>query len=217
MEGGWWGRVIRAVERWKLKKNWIGGLQEEQPLEWKRVVREIKWRRVQDRWEKEVLKRGSMREGYRGVKKKWGLSEVVKRRGTLADEVMKLRGGVSSLEVDRGRWGAEKVKRHERICGMCGVAVGDLWHVVGECGRLNERRREGIEDWMKRAERGERKREAEVWQTVVEWMRMGNAVKVVKLMLGGKEGEKWGSVSRVCTKWIGSMLKERRRILENVD
>ena len=212
--GGWWGRVSRVMGRWELREKWEWGVQELNQEEWKKKVREAKLIIVQSRWEKEMGKKGTVREWYRGVKKNWGMSELVTRRGKVVEEMMKIRGCVSGLEVDRGRWGTVRTKREQRLCGMCEVAVGDLWHVIGECGRLSERRDVGLRDWERRSGEGEEEREREGWRKVVDWMNSGNVGKMVKLMLGGKEGEKWKGRNTVCSKWFGKMIKERKKVLE---
>ena len=45
-------------------------------------------------------------------------------------------------------------------------------------------------------------------------LKMLDEGKMVKLMLGGKEGEKWKGRNTVCSKWFGKMIKERKKVLE---
>ena len=63
-------------------------------------------------------------EGYRKVKKAWGMESYLKVPDQMGRCLLaRLRGGTHWLRIETGRW--KKEERKDRICRVCGEEVED--------------------------------------------------------------------------------------------
>ena len=124
----------------------------------------------------------------------------------------KLRSGTCELEeeMDRG-----KLAREERLCRVCGVEVGSVSHFVVTCGPLERYRMRWWKDLVRKLKKEDGGKSVAV--SLQEWKKEGRHELVTILLLGGGEEMDIGIrriLDRETRKGLWSMMKERRRILE---
>ena len=214
----WWNRVERVSEAWGLYDEWVAGkvgLVEE--AEWGRRIKKKMVRAEGIKWRKELeeySERGGKLELYEKMKKEWGMEQylVEGRSWRGINMKSKLRSGTCELEEEMGRG---TVAREERLCRVCGVEVGSVSHFVVTCGPLERYRMRWWKDLVRKLKKEDGGKSVAV--SLQEWKKEGRHELVTILLLGGGEEMDIGIrriLDRETRKGLWSMMKERRRILE---
>ena len=126
--GSWSVESGMLLEELGLGKGWreqdTGGSWKE----WAKKVDEAISRKEKEEWEEECQKKVKL-EGYRNVKKAWGMEPYLKVPDQMGRCLLdRLRGGTHWLMIETGRW--KKEARKDRICRFCGEEVEDEGHFL---------------------------------------------------------------------------------------
>lgn len=142
---GWCEETKRVLEEvglgWVWENEEVG-----EEKEWKRVVRRAVGEYEEREWQGRMVGRGVGKakvklDMYVRVKKELKKEWFLEMDRAWVSRWVRMRAGVSRVEVEMGRY--RRVRRGDRVCRWCGKGkVEDVVHVVVECERWKEKRRE---------------------------------------------------------------------------
>jgi hypothetical protein len=169
--------------------------------EWIDAIAEALQKREERQWREGIQRKVKLRI-YNTVKVKWGFEGYLdngSRKGR--SELTKLRGGVSRLRIEQGRYVG--LARHLRLCWLCGLQVEDEEHFLCQCSFLENLR---SDMWLEisRGTNNEINRE----QCEEE-----GTDYVLKILLGSA-ANKHRELVRSCTiKYVSKAMKRRESLM----